>query len=155
MDIIEKEDLYSDAGVRKISFWAENDSGNVGFFTSFRSVHDFRNQIQSPIVMPLVCLSTAAKLTFTAIENLILTALNLGTFDFKQAGEKLKECVEATFIALYFVASAIIDCAYSLAALATRSIATLFSGVGATINAVTDVFRPTLEAVSESVTHRI
>ena len=106
-----------------------------GAFTSYQSFADFRNQLQAPLVMPIVCLATTLHCCLVIVADALTTAINFVTLNFPQAWAHTKRMFDAFLHALRFTAHAVVDTLSSLLILATRTVATAITGVDAAYGA--------------------
>ena len=125
-----KNDKYSKYEVNETSYilktknlcpWTEK----FGFFDPFLTGKNFRNQVLSPVLSPLVCGFLAVKHHYKSVMNFTSGLLRLCTGDITQGGKQLNKSL-ANFIAtFYFVITGIVDTLRETASLITRSVTTL------------------------------
>ena len=130
-----KDSMYADAGVRKLSC---SNRQSLGFFTPFSSLSDFRSQLKAPVVMPILCVAHALGHALDLLKQGLLVGVNLALLDFSTAGKHCKNFFHDTLGAIYLAYSAVVDTFWAIACLATRTVGSLFSVVGAGLRALID-----------------
>ena len=106
------------------------------FFTPFHSMSDFGAQLKAPFAMFIVDVTVALAASLYLLKHLLLFVVELATLDLHNAEVSLKHAAETVCDTVYFSISAITDPLWQLAALATRTAATVVSGVESVVDAV-------------------
>lgn len=97
----------------------------IGFFDPFVGVAEFRDQVLSPIMIPLVSSSLAVTALFRTAMNFTSGLLRFCLGDFSQGGKELKKSIGNFVATFYFAITGIVDTLREAVSLITRSLATL------------------------------
>ena len=95
-------------------------------------MRDFGYQLRAPLAMPVINLAMAFAAPIVVVSEALLCALTLFV-DKKRAGTHLLHALAGVLQGIYCASSAVFDPLFELVSLATRSGASVASGIGAFI----------------------